>query len=997
MAASGGNMALSVLLRAVDRVSAPVRRVQTRLGAFRRQAEAIGRRVGFERLTSSLTRAGAAGKELYNTTGRIVRRLTLIGTIGVGALMAATVATASMGSQTANTADMLGIHVERLQELRYAAERAGMSQQNFDLALRRMLRRTSEAAQGGGAAKAALEELGLSAEALTMKRPEQQMAIVADALNRVEGDADRLRLAFNLFDSDGAAMVNVLRGGSEALEHTMRRARQFGHVMSESAVRQAERFDSQMLDLRKSMLGVRVTLGTALMPLFSQWAVQLTELITRHQPQIQAWARNFAAGLPGRLAQLRDEFNALVERLQPVIQFGSDVVERFGAVNTAAAALGVVIGAPLIVPLLKMGLALGSVGLALGQVSWGLSVLAVKAVPLLLGALKGLAVAAMAHPIVALVVAVAGGAALLIANWDKVGPWFRDLWARLPGYAASAWEAIKGFLSQDPLDLMAAGFQRARDWLAGIDWRAAAETGWEAMKLAFRWSPLGLVVRGFTAARDWVQAVGWREAASVGWEAMKFLFRWSPLGLMVRGFGAALEWLGGVDWRAVAQGSWEVFKTLFKWSPLGLISAGIGRAATWLGNQDWAAHGRALLETLTAGIRRAAAAPVEAVRGVLSRLRNLLPFSDAREGPLASLTASGRAIPSTLAEGVRAGRPAFLRTVTGLVDSVHEALSGAWQRVRGWFGGGGVDAQAQVGLGELPELPVLEGEARYRVVLGELPALPELSGRARYQVLLGAIPALPVLVREALYQVVLGKMPVLPDLRGRARYRVLLGEIPSLPALMREAMYRVVLGDIPVLPDLRGHASYDVVLGPVPVLPELRGQVVYELAMRSLPVLPALPGVEGDAQYRATVAGLPELPELRGRALFVAEIVGFGQVLDALRDNAIVVVPEALRGPAVNDDDAAAVRGPALGDSEDADRLAPEPALGRDTAAEPEWMMPARGGVQVQRIDFRPEVTIQVGDNATAQEIADLVDERLERMRNRDLWEQVQGVQEASG
>src|SRR5690625_1563562 len=409
MAAGGGNMVLSVLLRAVDNLSGPVRRVQTRLGAFRRQAQAIGRRVGFERLTSSLTRAGQAGQELYRTAGRITRRLAVIGTLGVGAMFAATNATADMGAQTANVADMLGINVERLQELRYAAEHAGRSTQTFDTALRRLLRRTAEAAQGGGAAAEALKEMGLSAEALQTMAPERALGIVADALGEVQSQSDRLRLAFNLFDTDGAMMLNMLRDGAAGLEALGAHGQRFGHIMDESDIRLSERFNQQMLDMRKAMLGVRTIVGTALMPVFGQWVEQLSELVVRYQPQIQAWAQDFATDLPGRVAQLKTEFVGLVDSLRPAIELGASLVDRFGAVHTAAAALGLVIGAPLIAPVLNMVAALGSVGIALGRVSFGLIGLAARAIPLLIGGLKALGVAALATPVVAVIAAIAAG------------------------------------------------------------------------------------------------------------------------------------------------------------------------------------------------------------------------------------------------------------------------------------------------------------------------------------------------------------------------------------------------------------------------------------------------------------------------------------------------------------------------------------------------------------------------------------------------------------
>ena len=54
--------------------------------------------------------------------------------------------------------------------------------------------------------------------------------------------------------------------------------------------------------------------------------------------------------------------------------------------------------------------------------------------------------------------------------------------------------------------------------------------------------------------------------------------------------------------------------------------------------------GAKIMETFTEGIRSAVNKPVEAVKGALSKIRQMLPFSDAKEGPLSQLTLSGRRV-----------------------------------------------------------------------------------------------------------------------------------------------------------------------------------------------------------------------------------------------------------------------------------------------------------------------------------------------------------------
>ncbi len=63
--------------------------------------------------------------------------------------------------------------------------------------------------------------------------------------------------------------------------------------------------------------------------------------------------------------------------------------------------------------------------------------------------------------------------------------------------------------------------------------------------------------------------------------------------------------------------------------------------------------GKKVLTTFTEGIKSAISAPVNAVKGALQRIRNMLPFSDAKVGPLSVLTLSGHRTMTTLASGIQ--------------------------------------------------------------------------------------------------------------------------------------------------------------------------------------------------------------------------------------------------------------------------------------------------------------------------------------------------------
>lgn len=101
---------------------------------------------------------------------------------------------------------------------------------------------------------------------------------------------------------------------------------------------------------------------------------------------------------------------------------------------------------------------------------------------------------------------------------------------------------------------------------------------------------------------------------------------------------------------------WEGIKQVFlNFTPVGLLIQAFDKVKTFLATIDWSQSGMAIVKTLAAGMLKAAAAPVAAVKGVLTKVREFLPFSDAKTGPLSQLTASGKALVVTIGKGMVSG------------------------------------------------------------------------------------------------------------------------------------------------------------------------------------------------------------------------------------------------------------------------------------------------------------------------------------------------------
>ncbi len=100
------------------------------------------------------------------------------------------------------------------------------------------------------------------------------------------------------------------------------------------------------------------------------------------------------------------------------------------------------------------------------------------------------------------------------------------------------------------------------------------------------------------------------------------------------------------------------------------IKDGINNSFAWFRES-----GAKILTTFTEGIQSAISAPAEAIKGGLQKIRNMLPFSDAKEGPLSTLTLSGQRTMTTYATGLQQGAAAPVEVVGGALAKINTQLA----------------------------------------------------------------------------------------------------------------------------------------------------------------------------------------------------------------------------------------------------------------------------------------------------------------------------------
>lgn len=280
---------------------------------------------------------GSATKGLKAVAGAVLSAKTaivgLVGAAGFGALIASSLRATDTLTKTANK---IGTTTEALGALRYAADLTGVSTQTMDMALQRFTRRTAEAAKGTGEAKGAIKELGINARELNRMPLDERMIVLADAFKDVTSESDRLRLAFKLFDSEGAALVNTLSQGGDALKEMLGEAKALGLAMSSNAARGVEDASDAITKLLSLGRGVRDQFTAALAPAIESVVTRLTEFfetIAKDEGGVEKWAQGLAKGFLQSIAAI---VRSLDNGLTAMASFVASADEFFGAFEKRA-------------------------------------------------------------------------------------------------------------------------------------------------------------------------------------------------------------------------------------------------------------------------------------------------------------------------------------------------------------------------------------------------------------------------------------------------------------------------------------------------------------------------------------------------------------------------------------------------------------------------------------------------------------------------------------
>ncbi|WP_228256860.1 phage tail tape measure protein [Acinetobacter sp. WCHAc060033] len=303
--------------------------------------------------------------------------------------------------------------------------------------------------------KAAFNELGMDSKKVAQSMQEDSEGTTLSVLKAVSKLEKYKQAAVlkELFGSESLGSIAPLLTNMEALEKNLNSVSQanknaWNNSMQAEYEARANTTANKLQLLKNNVVGLGITIGTALLPVVSSVAESMSHVIgsitgwAQANPKLASTLTKIAVGVIAVVGGVAALALGATTILGPMALAVASFSALSGGAGTAA-----VLFAKLISPIKMVGTVLGIVGKAM------------LANPMVLA-------------ITAIVAVVAGAAYLIYKNWEPIKKFFSELWAGIATNIGTAWGGIKSTLSgawDGIKSAFSVGFNFIKDAIKGLD------------------------------------------------------------------------------------------------------------------------------------------------------------------------------------------------------------------------------------------------------------------------------------------------------------------------------------------------------------------------------------------------------------------------------------------------------------------------------------------------------------------------------------------------
>lgn len=225
-------------------------------------------------MKDSETLAGKFGNAAKVAGAVAVTAFAAVGTTvvaGATALTKSVSAVAAYGDEIDKMSQKIGISAEAYQEWDAVLQHSGTDISVMKASMKTLASQANKNSE-------AFQALGISQEQVASMSREDLFAEVITGLQNMESEAERSAIATELLGKGAIEMGALLNTSAEETEAMRKKVHQLGGVMSSDAVKAAAKFQDSLQDMKTAMSGLKNQMTSEFLPAFSDVMDGITEI-----------------------------------------------------------------------------------------------------------------------------------------------------------------------------------------------------------------------------------------------------------------------------------------------------------------------------------------------------------------------------------------------------------------------------------------------------------------------------------------------------------------------------------------------------------------------------------------------------------------------------------------------------------------------------------------------------------------------------------------------
>lgn len=351
---------LSIIVRTVDKATAKIKAINDRLDAATKPARDFRKALSDLREKSGLDGVVSGFKGVGSAITGVLSKIGMIGGVVAGAVVGLKSLIDGF-DDLGDLSERVGMGVDSIAQLRWAAEKSGASVEQLDKGLESFSKGLGLARANTGGLHSFLKRVNpeLLKQLKAAKGNEQAFNLLSDAMVNLTDPAKRAAAAQAVFGD--ASLAPLLHKGSKGIKELRDRYAELAGPQ-EGAAAAAGDFGDSMDELKATTDGVKAALVTGLAPALKIIVERLRDWLTAHRDDIAQWAKDIGERLPGAIQKVVEWVGKAWDRV-------TGFVDAIGGLKNAAIGLVGLALAPLITSVVSLGGSLLTVVLRVGSVA----------------------------------------------------------------------------------------------------------------------------------------------------------------------------------------------------------------------------------------------------------------------------------------------------------------------------------------------------------------------------------------------------------------------------------------------------------------------------------------------------------------------------------------------------------------------------------------------------------------------------------------------------